>query len=230
MRWLAAFLASWLLAQPALADQDLVRRLHQEEREHGLPHNSLVALSLTESDLSWYALNIDGASFYPRSKSEALQILQNVGTRPYVVRIKRAAKQKSELYFYRTLHAAKRAARKLKSTPGYPKAIPFDEAEGLPYRKLDMLNTGLCALQINYRWHGNREGRTVDKILDREFCIEYGAQFLASLIDKHGFERGVGCYYTCGNNDYQRKARAEYFQRYTRHFSRLNASTDIAQR
>lgn len=216
------------LSTTCKAGQDLVDRLHQAELKYGLPKNSLVALSLTESSLHWFALNIDGASFYPKSRQQALSIMRSVIERPYVMSIKANAESEPELWFFSTRQAAHKAVSQLGASPHYPEIIP--QASGDLFRKLSLMNTGICALQISYRWHARDEGRSVADLLDPNFCIDYGAKYLAGLVRKHGFEKGVGCYYTCSNRSRARREREEYFDRYNRHFTRLNDGHQVATR
>lgn len=209
------------------ADQDLVDRLRKMETQLGLPDMSLVALSATESTLSWYALNFDDiASFYPKSKAHALKIITSVSGRPYAVKIVKP-NSNGEVYFFATRQAAQRAVSKAQQLKGYDVVTHRDNTL---VRKIDLLNTGLCAMQLNFRWQAHGQGRTAEDLLDREFCIEHGANFLASLIKKHGFEKGVGCYYTCGNGPRAKRDRKEYFERYKRHLDRLTSSAHVAQR
>lgn len=218
-------LIAWSLV--CSADPTLIAKLHEAERAHGLPVNSLVALSSNESSLKWFAINFDdGASFYPKSKSHAIRIIKNVVKRPWVIKVKKPDED-SEVYFFSTRQLAMQAAQKIKRSDAYD-LIP--QPDGSNVRKLNLLNTGLCAMQLNFRWQAYEQGRSVDQLLDRDFCIEHGSAFVANLIKKHGFEKGIGCYYTCGNSERARRLRKEYFERYNRHLQRLSRSSQLAQR
>lgn len=226
MRITFAFLALFFSLSVA-AEQDLIDTLRGMETKLGLPDMSLVALSATESTLSWYALNFDDvASFYPDTKTHALQIIRSISGRPYAVRVIKPNADK-EVYFFTTRQNAERAVAKVQRMKGYAVATFRDDSV---VKKVDLLNTGLCAMQLNFRWQAHGQGRTAEDLLDREFCIEHASNFVAGLINKHGFEKGVGCYYTCGNGPRAKRDRKEYFERYQGHLSRLRNSTSIAQR
>lgn len=226
MRLLFAFLTLFL-SMSVTADQDLIDRLRKMETQLGLPDMSLVALSANESTLSWYALNFDDvASFYPKTKAHALKIIRSVSGRPYAVKIVKP-NAGGEVYFFATRQAAQRAVAKARQLKGYSVATHHDKTV---VKKIDLLNTGLCAMQLNFRWQAHGQGRTAEDLLDREFCIEHASSFVAGLIKKHGFEKGIGCYYTCGNGPRAKQDRKEYFERYKRHLDRLTSSSSIAQR
>lgn len=209
------------------ADQSLIRELRQAEARYGMPDMSLVALSKTESSLNWFAINFDdGASFYPDTKEQALRIIRNVSQRPYIVRASTNGGT-PQVYFFQTLAAAQSAVASANRTDGY-RVEPHPD--GSVVRKLNLLNTGLCAMQLNFRWQAYKQGRSAKTLLDPKFCIDHAAKFVSGLIKKHGFEKGIGCYYTCGNEAEARRNRAEYFARYSRHFKRLSKSTSLAQR
>lgn len=220
-------LLTLFLSLSVSAEQDLIDTLRAAETRLGLPDMSLVALSATESTLSWYALNFDDvASFYPKTKTHALQIIRSVSGRPYAVKIVKP-NDAEEVYFFATRQAAQRAVSKARRINGYEVVTLRDDRV---VKKIDLLNTGLCAMQLNFRWQAHGQGRTAEDLLDREFCIEHASNFVAGLINKHGFEKGVGCYYTCGNGPIAKRNRKEYFERYKRHLDRLTKSTSIAQR
>ena len=224
-------LCSFLLwSSAAAANQSLIDRLHEAEERHSLPHNSLVALSETESSLNLFAINVDdGASFYPKSKTEALRILRNISNRPFILKVKeRESDSNSEVYFFKTERAANQALARI--TQPNSKFQPVRHPDNSYVRKLNMLNTGLCALQLNYRWQAHGQGRGVNTLLDPDFCINHGAKFLSGLIRQHGFKKGVGCYYTCGKSERAQRDRREYIARYNRHFNRLRNSATVAQR
>lgn len=218
------FLAS---VTSATADQSLIRELREAEARYGMPDMSLVALSQTESSLKWFAINFDdGASFYPETKEQALRIVRNVSNRPYIIRVSKNGGE-AQVYFFRSLPEAQRAVTRASRSEEYE---VFPHPDGSKVRKLNLLNTGLCAMQLNFRWQAYEQGRSVKQLLDPEFCIDHAAKFVSGLIRKHGFEKGIGCYYTCGKDRNAQRNRAEYFARYNRHFKRLSSSTSLAQR
>lgn len=206
---------------------NLYRYLNQAEARYGLPHNTLVALAYTESSMNPFAINADGVSFYPDSKDQAVSILKGLNLNPYVIKVKTKEQPSGINYFYSSAEAAARAVESIRSrnAVGDMSVLAMPVGKNTYYRRLDLKNTGLCLLQVSNKYHGVNAGRTVNEILDPTFCVNYGAQFIKQLIEKHGFEKGVGCYYTCGSSNRARKDREEYFQRFNRHFQRLNAQT-----
>lgn len=231
MRWFFPLCVIALLllgSLPALAQQDLIDSLRDAEKRYGLPDLTLVALSRNESSLNWFAINFDDvASFYPKTKAHALRIIRSVSGRPYTIRVSKAGKR-PEVYFFPTVSSAQRAASKVHQHDDWE---IVEHSSGKVVEKLDLLNTGLCAMQLNFRWQAHEQGRSAKTLLDPSFCIEHAAKFVAGLIRKHGFEKGIGCYYTCGRGKEAQQNRREYFARYRRHLDSLaSASPQIAQR
>lgn len=226
----ALLLITLTLSFAVSADQSLIDRLHEAESKYNLPHNSLVALSKTESSMHWFALNIDGAAFYPETKEKALRIMQHVVQRPYVLKLRsRTNEAAAELFFFPSEDHAQRILNRVLAGQTDKEAVRHSDKSYL--RRLDLLNTGMCALQLNYRYQAHGQGRGVQTLLDPEFCVNHGAKFFAGLINKHGFgEKGIGCYYTCGSSKRAQRIRRDYFARYSRHLKRLNNSTSLASR
>lgn len=206
---------------------ELYRILHDAEAEYGLPHNTLVALAYTESSMSPYAINADGVSFYPQSKGHAIQILRTLNLNPYVIKVKTKDHPKGTNLFFQSAQEANRALEQIRqrNSLGDLTVTPLPVKGSDYYRRLNLKNTGLCLLQISNMFHGSNVGRTVNEILDLNFCVSFAANYLKGLVDKHGLKKGVGCYYTCGVTDRAKRARTEYFARFNRHYQRLNTQS-----
>lgn len=191
-------------------------------KKHNIAPLVMLSIAENESRTRSWTLNVDEYPLYSDSKEEAMHKYRTIMHRPYVVQVDPGPSKKSVGYFFRTRLSAEQGISKIlnsKRASGYPKIIK--QSNGEYYRKLNIYNTGVCSMQINYYWNGGPNGLSVPELLEPETCINYAAKFLKSLLDKHSFEKAIGCYYTCGNSKHSKNARKQYYERFARNYNRL---------
>jgi len=188
-------------------------RIHFYEDKFNLPHNLLIAIAMTESRLNPWAVNIDGIPVFPTSKHDAVSILKAVASgNLYAIYLRKKGTRKSG--FYSSAYEASINLSRYESENW--KAI---KTQGKIIRKINPRNSDICLMQLNYKYHGATEFSTVNDMFDIDRCIKYGAQFLSSLIKKHGLTKGIGCYNTCGSKATSVVKRNKYIASVMRNWS-----------
>lgn len=191
---------------------DIKDKISFYEAKYKLPHNLLLAMALTESRLNPWAINIDGIPVFPASKSDALSILKSVASgNLYGIYLQNGSLRKSG--FYRSKDEA--AHNLLKYTNLKWKAI---KNKGQSIRKLNPINSDVCLLQINYKYHGDTGFDSVNDMFDIDKCIKYSAKYLSTLINRHGITKGIGCYNTCGTKLKSVQTRNKYIAKVLRNW------------
>ena len=174
----AAFVvASLLWAQVAFA-HPLVA---QVAGIYGLDERLLSAVLMTESRGHPWTLNVQGESFFLGSREEAAALVKHVQVNPWLVRYRPRSGGGPVRWFLPTERAAKLHAS----------TLPADRTS---VRRVNprMIDIGL--MQINLHYHGDRMP-SIERALDPDWNLSYGAYYLASLIRRHGsIARGLGYY------------------------------------
>lgn len=195
------------------ADQiRLVNKLELAEKKYGLPSGYLVAVATIETLINNYAFNVDGVGFHMSSEKEVISALYNITKNPYLIRAK-TPEGKELKYFTSTEISAKTRVDQLKA-----EGFSIRTQKGQEYRRLTTITTDVCVLQINNKYHVRDQFRSINEVLNEDACIDYGARFLSTLIEKHGLKNGVGCYNTCRIGS---EAHQIYVQRFEEAYKRL---------
>lgn len=148
---------------------------------YGLDERLLRAVLMTESRGHPWTLNVQGESFFLGSRDEAAALVKHVQLNPWLVRYRPRSGGKAVRWFLPTEQAAKLHASTL---PGDRTSI----------RRVNprMIDIGL--MQINLHYHGDRMP-SIERALDPDWNLSYGAYYLASLIRRHGsIVTGLGYY------------------------------------
>ncbi|MEE8058120.1 MAG: hypothetical protein V3T17_09830 [Pseudomonadales bacterium] len=163
-------------------------------KKYGVDPLLLKTISMRESSLSPWAMNFDGEGYLFKSKKQALDAYHRVVDHPWLFKYRIDKKNYHRRYFktraqltqyYNNLNTL-RSKWLSKTIPIQMKAkrdTRLSIGEAL-IRKINTLNTGIGAMQMNYRYHRDKE-TSVARWLDPDFNISQGAKLFRSLIDKY---------------------------------------------
>ena len=222
MSWvLRYFYLTLLLLSTTAQGGDIGSIYEQAAIKHGLAPTLLSTIGAIESSHSPYALNVDEESFWPDTPAGALAVLSTIQAKPWVAHIHTPDNTGSLIAtraFFPTRGEAlswMAAVNESRLAWGHTVTQRSDSKGGAPHsdiatlRKIDLANTGLGLMQINYRYHGFKAD--YERWLDPHFNAEYAASYLRSLIDEHGSVEAAVRYYCCGGKgDFQKV----YLQRF----------------
>jgi len=211
-KWLL-FLLVILTPMPSYAKYDGYFSYY--ENKYKLPKNILKAISIVESKTLPWTMNIDGVPVYANSKNQAVTVLKHVArSHRFGIAYKQGERVKSG--FYKTEKAAKKAL-KAKTRLG-AKILKINKRF---INKVNPKNSDICLMQVNYRWHGKDNFRSVNEMFDPEKCINYAAKYLSTLINRHGLDKGIGCYNGCGKSKSDQITMKSYIRKVKREWSSI---------
>ena len=197
-----------MLSASAHSSSDFDKYFSKVEVKYGLPKKILKAIATVESELHPWTLNIDGIPVFAKDKVEAVQVLKfAASSHPYGIAYRdKIGNVKSG--FYRSSTEAKKAIKRLSDRGLRPMKI-----NGSTINKVNAFNSDLCIMQLNYRYHGKTEFLTANEVFNLNKCIDYAGQFLSSLIERHGLDKGIGCYNGCGKKPEAQRVMKQYISK-----------------
>lgn len=216
-----------LACAPVMAQGESLARIYERVgAEYGVDPLLLQALARGESSENPYALNINREDAACRSRDEAIEALEHVVPRPWVVHLP-ADSVTDYVDIDGPVHCALRGLghdRLWFSTRDEAVAfLEHNDLDGGPiYRNVRSTDLGL--IQVNWYYHGERVGHSLD-LLNPVFNVRYAARFLSELVERHGIEQAIGRYHGASSAE----ARASYQQRVLRHYRDLVTAQSVAR-
>ena len=167
-------------------------------KAHGVPEILLRSICELESKGNPWALNINGLGFQPRSREQAISLLNNTRERPWVLTV-RYRKQDPQLSFFRSEKDARRALNEIYNNN---RRWHQENPEHTDIRHLDMRSVDIGLMQINHLFHG-RHFSSQEEIFDPRTNIFYAADYLRRLMSRHGSLKKAVAFYHSNTEKYQ---------------------------
>jgi soluble lytic murein transglycosylase-like protein len=158
---------------------------------------ALKTLATIESNFNPWAINVNGESFFPQSKSHAINFLDRLNGRPWMLKYtdRTGKKNQTKRLFFKTKSQADQMSFLLKKQRS---------VSGINIKKLNIRSTDVGIMQINIRWHG-KNFRSIFDMISPEKNIEYAASLLRELKEQHGTLTRAVAFYHSPTPKYQNK-------------------------
>lgn len=162
-------------------DPELLRAIAKQESSHN-------PWALNINGVSCQDLNNDGDPFlvngrwrYCDSRATSIAILLYASKNPWLITADGPKGKRLRIFM-----------------PSQERANVLVKRNGLRNASIERKNvqsTDIGLMQINWRSHGENI-QDASKLFDPAYNVDYGAQYLAGLIRRHGKERAMGMYHT----------------------------------
>lgn len=187
-RWLLLMAGLVLVAGEALAQDDLFERT---AKKHDLSAELLRSIALVESNMHPWAVNINLEGFRPESPWQAVQLIQRVQRRPWLLKV--FYKDTNHRLFFRSGRDAQFALLQLRARARF---LDAEVPQQWEIRKLDVRSVDIGLMQINWKFHGEHFD-SMQALFDPATNLDYAARFLKSLLKEHGdLEQAVAHYHS----------------------------------
>ncbi len=177
---------------------DYDRYFSAAAKAYGVPEVVLRSICELESKGNPWALNVNGVSFQPASREEALALLEHTRQRPWLLSV-RYRKQEPQLSFFRSEKDAQRALSEIYSNNH---RWYLENPVHTDIRRLDMRSVDIGLMQINHLFHG-RHFDSQAEIFDPRTNIFYAAKYLRRLMSRHGTIKKSVAFYHSNTEKYQ---------------------------
>jgi len=170
----------------------------QAAAKHGISETVLRSICEVESQNNPWAFNVNGEGFQPASLTDALNQINNIHTRPWLLKLSFKRRASTRL-FYRSEKDAQLALVDILKDA---KRWGFTPPKKSHIRLLDVKSTDIGYMQINWRFHG-RHFNSVAELYDPAVNIDYSARYIKKLIQRHGSMSKAVAFYHSNTQRYQ---------------------------
>ncbi|RLT93248.1 transglycosylase SLT domain-containing protein [Ketobacter sp.] len=184
-----AVLLSLILWVPASLMADPL--FDQAARHYGIKPALLHSIAEMESQLHPWAVNLNWEGFKPRSREDAIELVQAAEQRPWLLRLDYP--DTAQRLFFASREDARKA---LEHTKANAALLGINRPSDWEIRKLDTRSVDIGLMQINWKFHG-RHFDSLDQLFEPQVNITYAAKYLKKLLARHGStERAVAFYHS----------------------------------
>jgi len=170
----------------------------QAAAKHGISETVLRSICEVESQNNPWAFNVNGEGFQPESLADALNQIDNIHSRPWLLKLSFRRQAPTRL-FYRNEKDARLALIDILKDA---KRWGFEKPKKSHVRLLDVKSTDIGYMQINWRFHGRHFNSMAD-LYDPAINIDYSAQYIKKLIRRHGSMSKAVAFYHSNTQRYQ---------------------------
>lgn len=180
VRWIVGF-AAVVAAWPAQAN------LYELfAKKYDLDPFLIKAVAWVESKGHPWTINLDGLPFTFASKQDAVSFVRDRQSSPWYVASNPEGRTRYAWFSSRT--DAERYVIALRRLHGYRVRIEM--------AAVNSVNVDIGLMQINWRWHGDRTGFSMEELFDPVFNMDYACRLLADLMRTHGTWEGIAKYHS----------------------------------
>lgn len=177
---------------------------HSAAKANGINPALLRSIAEMESNVNPWALNLNREGFLPATKAQAVELVEQAQSKPWLLRVdyseknKRSTDQHQRLFFLSKAdaEAALSDIRRGAKLLGTPSPTHWE------IRKLDTRSVDVGLMQINWKFHG-QNFESLEQLFEPRNNINYAAKYLASLIRRHGSVQGAVAHYHSNTEEYQ---------------------------
>ncbi|MBV1920460.1 MAG: transglycosylase SLT domain-containing protein [Pseudomonadales bacterium] len=190
--------ASNQLSKNAPANDKHASIFKQAAAKHGISETVLRSICEVESQNNPWAFNVNGEGFQPDSLTDALNQIDSIHSRPWLLKLS-FKRQASTRLFYRNKKDAQLALIDILQDA---KHWGFEAPKKTHIRLLDVKSTDIGYMQINWRFHGRHFNSMAD-LYDPAVNIDYSARYIKKLIRRHGSMSKAVAFYHSNTQRYQ---------------------------
>lgn len=159
----------------------------------------LHSIAEMESQMHPWAVNLNWEGFKPRSRSDAVQLVQAAEAKPWLLRLDYP--EESQRLFFASRRDAQAA---LEQTKNNASLLGINRPSDWEIRKLDTRSVDIGLMQINWKFHG-RHFDSLDALFEPQTNIMYAAKYLQKLLRRHGSTEQAVAFYHSNTQQYQAK-------------------------
>ena len=163
----------------------------QAAARYGVKPALLHSIAEMESQLHPWAVNLNWEGFKPRTKADAIELVQAAEQHPWLLRLDYP--EHSQRLFFATRQDAINALEQTKSNAAL---LGINRPSDWEIRKLDTRSVDIGLMQINWKFHG-RHFESLAQLFEPDVNVAYAAKYLRKLLSQHGStERAVAFYHS----------------------------------
>lgn len=178
-----------------LADALFARAASQYQLKPAL----LKSIAEMESQLHPWAVNLNWEGFKPRTKADAVTLVEAVQVNPWLLRLDYP--DESQRLFFRNRQDAISALEQIKQNASL---LGINRPSDWEIRKLDTRSVDIGLMQINWKFHG-RHFDSLEQLFEPEVNVLYAAKYLRKLLRRHGSTEQAVAFYHSNTQQYQAK-------------------------
>lgn len=171
----------------------------QASARYGVKPALLHSIAEMESQLHPWAVNLNWEGFKPRTKADAIELVQAAEQRPWLLRLDYP--EQSQRLFFATRQDAINALEQTKTNASL---LGINRPSDWEIRKLDTRSVDIGLMQINWKFHG-RHFESLSQLFEPEVNVAYAAKYLRKLLSQHGSTERAVAFYHSNTQQYQAK-------------------------
>lgn len=170
----------------------------QAAAKYNISETVLRSICEIESQNNPWAFNVNGEGFQPKSLAQALNHINNIRPRPWLLKLYFNKRAPTRLFY----NNKKDAQLALQDIIQDAKTWGFDTPKRTQIRFLDVRSTDIGYMQINWLFHG-RHFKSVAELYNPAINIDYSARYIKKLILRHGSMSKAVAFYHSNTQRYQ---------------------------
>ena len=159
----------------------------------------LHSIAEMESQMHPWAVNLNWEGFKPRSKADAIQLVEAAQANPWLLRLDYP--DESQRLFFPTQRDAQAA---LEQTKRNAAMLGINRPSNWEIRLLDTRSVDVGLMQINWKLHG-RHFDSLATLFEPHNNVMYAAKYLKTLLHRHGSTEQAVAFYHSNTQQYQSK-------------------------
>jgi hypothetical protein len=150
---------------------------------YGVDPNLLRALAIKESDGYPWTVDLNGEPFFLPDKESAVKLIISAQTRPWLAVVTYDDSRPTQRYLFSSKAEADEMQRELTGFASFK------------VRKINPLNFDVGLMGVNWTYNGSNVP-SLQRLMDMDYNVAYGAYLFALLIRQHGVEDAIGYYHS----------------------------------
>lgn len=186
------------LSQATETEERYGHLFKQAATKHGISETVLRSICEIESQNNPWAFNVNGEGFHPSSLAQALNHIENIQPRPWLLKLSFKRQAPTRLFY----PSEKDAQLALSDIVRDAKQWGFEKPHQSSIRLLDVRSTDIGFMQINWLFHG-RHFESMADLYNPATNIDYSARYIKKLIQRHGSMSKAVAFYHSNTQHYQ---------------------------